>query len=136
LADIVASEVRSAYLSPITFEREYAANAFEPGAHQHAVVLPPIKERPENVASVPGVLDGRSIRRLWQVLAGRKDPCRRTKRSAQRRGQNAVKPLTSPRKSGKPDNFRNLTLSGHVFDKTPATFDVNKERIEKEARNG
>ena len=38
------------YLSPIKFEREYAANALEPGAHQHAVVLAPVKERPENVA--------------------------------------------------------------------------------------
>jgi hypothetical protein len=59
------------YLSPITFEREYAANALEPGAHQHAVVLAPVKERPENVAasctaSVPAVLNGRSTRQPWQ----------------------------------------------------------------------
>jgi transposase InsO family protein len=31
------------YLSPITFERQYAATALEPGAHEHAVVLAPVK---------------------------------------------------------------------------------------------
>ena len=34
------------YLSPIAFERQYAATALEPGAHEHAVVLAPVKERP------------------------------------------------------------------------------------------
>jgi hypothetical protein len=63
------------YLSPITFERHYAATALEPGAHQHAVVLAPVKERPASViasciASVPAVLDSRSTRRPWQ-RAGR-----------------------------------------------------------------
>ena len=33
------------YLSPITFERHYEATALEPGAHQHAVVVAPVKER-------------------------------------------------------------------------------------------
>jgi hypothetical protein len=32
------------YLSPIAFERHYAATALEPGAHQHAVVLAPVKD--------------------------------------------------------------------------------------------
>ena len=64
------------YLSPIAFERQYAATAlFEPGAHEHAVVLAPVKERPGNVAasctaSVPAVLDSHSKRRPWQ-RAGR-----------------------------------------------------------------
>ena len=63
------------YLSPITFERHYEATALEPGAHQHAVVLAPVKERPASViasciASVPAVLDSRSTRRPWQ-RAGR-----------------------------------------------------------------
>jgi putative transposase len=30
------------YLSPIAFERQYAATALEPGAHEHAVVLAPL----------------------------------------------------------------------------------------------
>ena len=56
------------YLSPITFERHYEATALEPGAHQHAVVLAPVKERPGSVtasctASAPAVLDSRSTRR-------------------------------------------------------------------------
>jgi len=56
------------YLSPITFERQYAATALEPGAHEHAVVLAPVKERPGSVtasctASAPAVLDSRSTRR-------------------------------------------------------------------------
>ena len=38
------------YLSPIAFERQYAASALDPGAHQHAVVLGAVKERPGNVA--------------------------------------------------------------------------------------
>jgi putative transposase len=56
------------YLSPMTFERQFAAPTLEPGAHQHAVVLAPVKERPGNVAAsrtagVPAVLDSRSTRR-------------------------------------------------------------------------
>ena len=59
------------YLSPIAFERQYAATALEPGAHEHAVVLEPVKERPGNVAasctaSVPAVRDSHSTRRRWQ----------------------------------------------------------------------
>src|ERR1700675_124657 len=58
------------YLSPTTFERHYEATALEPGAHQHAVVLAPVKERPASViasciASVPAVLDSRSTRPTW-----------------------------------------------------------------------
>jgi hypothetical protein len=57
--------------SPITFERDYAATGIEPRAHQHAVVLALVKERPASVitsciASVPAVLDSRSTRRPWQ----------------------------------------------------------------------
>ena len=56
------------YLSPITFERQYAATALEPGAHEHAVVLAPVKEQPGSVtvsctATVRAVLDSRSTRR-------------------------------------------------------------------------
>jgi Integrase core domain len=63
------------YLSPIAFERQYAATALEPSAHEHAVVLAPVKERPGNVAasctaSVPAVRDSHSTRRPWQ-RAGR-----------------------------------------------------------------
>ena len=63
------------YLSPITFERQYADTTLEPGAHEHAVVLAPVKERPGNVAasctaSVPAVLDSRSTRQPWK-RAGR-----------------------------------------------------------------
>jgi putative transposase len=55
------------YLSPVAFERQYAATALEPGARQHAVVLAPVKERPGNVlasltVSVPAVLDSHSTR--------------------------------------------------------------------------
>ena len=31
------------YLSPIKFERQFAQPALEPGAHEHAVVLAPVK---------------------------------------------------------------------------------------------
>ena len=63
------------YLSPIVFEHQYAVTALEPGAHEHAVALTSVKERPGNVtasctASVPAVLDSRSTRRPWQ-RAGR-----------------------------------------------------------------
>lgn len=47
-----------------------------PCAHQHAVVLAPAKERPENVANVLAVFDGRSTRRLGKVLAGTKKSSR------------------------------------------------------------
>jgi len=55
------------YLSPITFERQFAKASPDPGAHQHAVVLAPVKERPGNVvanstARMPAVLDGHSTR--------------------------------------------------------------------------
>ena len=63
------------YLSPIIFERHFAAVTLEPGAHQHAVVLAPVKERPGNIAAnraagVPAVLDSRSTRRR-RKCAGR-----------------------------------------------------------------
>jgi putative transposase len=56
------------YLSPVTFKRHFAAMTLEPGAHQHAVVLAPVKERPGSIAAnctagVPAVLDSRSTRR-------------------------------------------------------------------------
>ena len=55
------------YLSPITFERHFAPVTLEPGAHQRAVVLAPVKERPGSIAAnrtagVPAVLDSRSTR--------------------------------------------------------------------------
>jgi Integrase core domain len=99
------------YLSPITFERHFAAVTLGPGAHQHAVVLTPVKERPGSIAAnrtagVPAVLDSRSTRqrrkcagRDGKMLAGR------TKRLPQRGGQNAVRPDTlipRPRLSTKP----------------------------------
>jgi putative transposase len=63
------------YLSPITFERHFAAVTLEPGAHQHAVVVAPVKERPGSIAAnrtagVPAVLDSRSTRRR-RKCAGR-----------------------------------------------------------------
>ena len=59
------------YLSPIAFEHRYAAAALEPAAHEHAVVLAPVKERPGNVTagcttSAPAVLDSRSTRQPWK----------------------------------------------------------------------
>jgi len=55
------------YLSPMTFERQFAQTAFDPGACENAVVLAPVKERPGNVvpsstAHLPAVLDRRSTR--------------------------------------------------------------------------
>jgi putative transposase len=55
------------YLSPIKFERQFADATLEPGAHEHAVVLAPVKERPGNVAAsftvnLPAVLDSHSTR--------------------------------------------------------------------------
>src|ERR1700681_196711 len=63
------------YLSPIAFEHQSAATALAPGAHEHAVVLAPVKERPGDVAarctpSETAVLDRRSTQRLRQ-RAGR-----------------------------------------------------------------
>ena len=56
------------YLSPIKFESQFAETILGPGAHEHAAVLAPVKERPASViasciASVPAVLDSRSTRR-------------------------------------------------------------------------
>jgi len=55
------------YLSPIAFECRYLETALEPGAHQPAVVLAAVKERPVNsveccIAGVPAVLDSHSTR--------------------------------------------------------------------------
>jgi hypothetical protein len=53
------------YLSPIKFERQFAEATLQPGAHEHAVVLAAVKERPGNVeasftVNLPAVLDSRS----------------------------------------------------------------------------
>jgi putative transposase len=63
------------YLSPIRFERRFAARPLEPGAHEHAVVLAPVKERPGDAAvartpSGTAVLDSRSTQQPWK-RAGR-----------------------------------------------------------------
>jgi putative transposase len=63
------------YLSPIKFECQFAETTLQPGAHEHAAVLAPVKERPGSVAasrtaSVPAVLDSRSTRQPRQ-RAGR-----------------------------------------------------------------
>jgi len=55
------------YLSPMKFESQYAETILGPGAHEYAVVLAPVKERPGNVAAsftvnLPAVLDSRSTR--------------------------------------------------------------------------
>ena len=56
------------YLSPVEFERQFVETTFEPGAHDPAAVLAPIKERPgsggaSRTAGVPAVLDRRSTQR-------------------------------------------------------------------------
>jgi hypothetical protein len=63
------------YLSPIRFERQFAEVTLQPGAHEHAVVLAAVKERPGNTAAsftvnLPAVLDSRSTRQPWE-RAGR-----------------------------------------------------------------
>jgi len=63
------------YLSPIRFERQFAEATLQPGAHEHAVVLAAVKERPGNTAAsftvnLPAVLDSRSTRQPWE-RAGR-----------------------------------------------------------------
>jgi Integrase core domain len=63
------------YLSPITFERQFAEATLQPTAHEHAVVLAAVKERPGNAAAnftvnLPAVLDSRSTRQP-QERAGR-----------------------------------------------------------------
>jgi hypothetical protein len=55
------------YLSPVKFECQFTATAPQPGAHEHAVVRAPVKERPGSVvasraASATAVLDRRSTR--------------------------------------------------------------------------
>jgi hypothetical protein len=55
------------YLSPVKFECQFTATAPQPGAHAHAVVRAPVKERPGSVvvsraASATVVLDRRSTR--------------------------------------------------------------------------
>ena len=55
------------YLSPVKFERQFAQTILAPGAHEHAVVLAPVKERPGDVtlsriAGATAVLDRRSTR--------------------------------------------------------------------------
>ena len=75
------------YLSPNAFEREYAASKpREPGAHETAIALAPVKTRPGSVEpgrtiGVPAVLDSRSKRRPRdRARPGRKDAPDRTKR--------------------------------------------------------
>ena len=63
------------YLSPIKFECQFVETTLAPGAHEHAVVLAPVKERPGTVApsraaSVPAVLDSRSTQQP-RLHAGR-----------------------------------------------------------------
>ena len=63
------------YLSPIKFECQFVETTLAPGAHEHAVVLAPVKERPGNLAArrtacVPAVLDSRSTRQP-RLRAGR-----------------------------------------------------------------
>ena len=63
------------YLSPVKFECQFAETILALGAHEHAVVLAPVKERPGDVAarctpSETAVLDRRSTRRPRQ-RAGR-----------------------------------------------------------------
>jgi hypothetical protein len=108
------------YLSPITFERHFAAVTLEPGAHQHAVVLTPVKERPGSIAAnraagVPAVLDSRARRDGVGNVQGRdgKMPRGQTKRLPQRGGQNAVRPDTlipRPRLSTKPGQAQTTSL--------------------------
>ena len=55
------------YLSPVKFECQFAETILAPAAHEHAVVLAPVKERPGDVAvrrnaSATAVLDRRSTR--------------------------------------------------------------------------
>ena len=40
-----------AYLSPMKFESQFAETSLGPDAHEHAVVLAPVKERPGNLAA-------------------------------------------------------------------------------------
>jgi Integrase core domain len=63
------------YLSPIMFECQFVETTLAPGAHEHAIVLAPVKERPGNLAArrtacVPAVLDSRSTRQP-RLRAGR-----------------------------------------------------------------
>jgi hypothetical protein len=55
------------YLSPVKFECQFTATAPRAGAHEHAVVLAPVKERPGNAEArrtlrATAVLDRRSTR--------------------------------------------------------------------------
>jgi putative transposase len=64
-----------AYLSPMKFESQFSETSLGPGAHEHAVVLAPVKERPGNLAAsrtvcVSAVLDSRSTRQP-RLHAGR-----------------------------------------------------------------
>jgi putative transposase len=63
------------YQSPVEFECQFAETILAPGAHQHAAVLAPVKQRPGDVvvsrtAGAPAVLDRRSTRQPGQC-AGR-----------------------------------------------------------------
>jgi hypothetical protein len=90
------------------------------GAHQHAVVLTPVKERPGSIAAnraagVPAVLDSRARRDGVGNVQGRdgKMPRGQTKRLPQRGGQNAVRPDTlipRPRLSTKPGQAQTTSL--------------------------
>jgi putative transposase len=63
------------YLSPMKFESRFAETSLGPGAHELAVVLAPVKERPGNLAEsrtacVSAVLDSR-LTRQPRLRAGR-----------------------------------------------------------------
>ena len=51
------------YLSPIDFERQHQATAVDPGAHQPAIVLTAVKDKPFGRPQEGAVLDRRCARR-------------------------------------------------------------------------
>jgi transposase InsO family protein len=51
------------YLSPIDFERQHQATAVDPGAHQPAIVLAAVKDKPFGRPQEGAVLDRRCARR-------------------------------------------------------------------------
>jgi hypothetical protein len=92
------------YLSPITFERQYAATALSNPVHtsMRRARARQVKERPASVmasciASVPAVLDSRSTRRPWQC-AGRDEKMLSAEPKDRPR---YPEDLTSPRTRGK-----------------------------------
>jgi putative transposase len=77
------------YQSPVEFECQFAETILAPGAHQHAAVLAPVKQRPGDVvvsrtAGAPAVLDRRSTRQPGQC-AGRNEKAAEPKMASKRR---------------------------------------------------